>query len=50
MRPILEVDVKFLENKFVNGYREGGRILYMFPYDKDGKTMDIRDVDIWEEH
>ena len=33
MRPILEIDVQLLENEFVNGYREGDRVLYVSPYD-----------------
>jgi hypothetical protein len=39
-----------LENEFVNGSREGDRVLYVSPYDKDGNTMDIWDEDTWEEH
>jgi hypothetical protein len=50
VRPILAIDVQLLVNEFVNGYREGDRVLYVFPYDKDGNTMDIRDEDTWEEH
>jgi hypothetical protein len=46
----LEIDVQLLENKFVNGYREGDRLLYVSPYDKDGNTIDIRDKDTWEQH
>ena len=34
VRPVLEVDVQFLENEFINGYREGDRILYVSVYDK----------------
>jgi hypothetical protein len=45
VRPILEIDVQLLENEFVNGYKEGDRVLYVSPYDKDGNTMDIRDED-----
>lgn len=50
VRPILEIDVQLLENEFVNGYREGDRVLYVSPYDKDGNTMDIRDAETWGEH
>ena len=50
VRPILEIDVQLLENEFVNGYREGDRVLYVSPYDKDGNTIDIRDAYTWGEH
>ena len=51
VRPILEIDVQLLENEFVNGYREGDRVLYVSLYDKYyGNTMDIWDADTWEEH
>ena len=30
MRLILEIDVQLLENKFLNNYREGDSILYMY--------------------
>lgn len=29
LRPILEVDVQLLENEFINGYREGDKVLYV---------------------
>jgi hypothetical protein len=50
VRPILTIDVQLLENEFVNGYREGDRVLYVSSYDKDENTMDIRDEDTWGEH
>ena len=50
VRPILEIIVLFLGNEFVNGYREGDRILYVSLYDKDGGTINIRHVDTWGEH
>jgi hypothetical protein len=50
VRPILAIDVQLLENEFVNGYKEGDRVLYVSSYDKDGNTMDIRDEDTLEEH
>ena len=50
VRPILEINVHLLKNEFVNGYREGSKVLYVSPYDKDGNTMDIRDADTWREH
>ena len=45
VRPILEIDVQLLKNEFVNGYREGGRVLYVSSYDKNGNTMDIQYAD-----
>ena len=36
MRPILEVDVQLLENKFVNEYHEGVRVLYSSMMDDKG--------------
>lgn len=50
MRLILEIDLEFLKNEFINVYMKGDRILYISPYDKDGKTIDIRDTDTWREH
>jgi hypothetical protein len=50
VRLILEIDVQLLENEFVNGSREGDRVLYVSSYNKDGNTMDIWDEDTWEEH
>ena len=47
---ILRIVVQLLANEFVNGYREGDRVLYVSSYDKDGNTMDIRDADTWGEH
>ena len=46
VRPILAINVQLLENKFMNGYREGDRVPYISPYDIDGNTMAIRDKDI----
>ena len=34
----------------MNGSREGDRVLYVSPYDKDENTMDIWDEATWEEH
>lgn len=45
VRLILNVDVQLLENKFVNGYREDDRVLYVSHFYKDGNTMHIRDAD-----
>lgn len=33
VRFVLEVDVQFLENDFINGYREGDMVLYVSIYD-----------------
>ena len=30
VRPILKSDVQLLENEYLNGYREGDRVLYVF--------------------
>ena len=32
-RLVFEVDMKFLDSKFINGYREGDRVLYISIYD-----------------
>lgn len=45
IRPTLEIDVLFLENKFVNDYRENNRVLYVFSYDKDRSIMNIQNAD-----
>lgn len=50
VRPILKIDVQLLKNKFVNGYRKGGRVLYVSSYDKNGNIMDIWDANTWREH
>jgi hypothetical protein len=45
VRSIFEIDVQLLENEFVNDSREGDRVLYVSPYDKDENTMDIWNED-----
>ena len=50
VRSILEIDFEFLKNEFINVYMKGDKILYISPYNKDGKTIDIRDTDTWREH
>ena len=43
VRPINEVEVQCLENKFVMGYRDGDRAIYVSIYDNLGHS-----VDVWE--
>jgi hypothetical protein len=39
VRPILEFDVQLLENEFLNGYREGDRVLYVSIVNDRGKNL-----------
>lgn len=48
--PMLEVDVQIMESKFVNGFREGDIVLYVFPFDKDERSMDINGQETWGKH
>jgi hypothetical protein len=41
VRHVLEVDVQFLENEFINGYREGDKVLYVSVYDKKGNQFEL---------
>jgi hypothetical protein len=41
VRPVLEVDVQFLNNEFINGYREGDRVLYVSVYDQKGNQFEL---------
>lgn len=44
VKPILEVDVELLDNEFVNGCREGDKVLYVSSFDKNGTNMDNGNV------
>ena len=54
VRPIIEGDIQRLENEFVNGYCEGDRVLYVFPYNNFDRSLDISDAikgswsDLWK--
>lgn len=50
--PILEADVKKLENEFTRGYREGDRVLYVSLYDDGDKDLLVDDkiVTSWNSH
>jgi len=52
VRPILEIDVIKLENKFVNGYSEGDRVLCGLVFDSEGKMEDVTSLIIeeWDAH
>ncbi len=39
VRPILEFDVQLLENEFLNGYREGDRVLYVSIVNDRGESL-----------
>ena len=41
VRPINEVDVQRLENKFVTGYRDSDRVLYVAIYNDKAETLDV---------
>lgn len=41
VKPILEVDMRLLENKFKNGYRDGDMVLYMSPKDRVGESQNF---------
>ena len=41
VRHVLEVDVQLLESEFINGYREGDRILYVSVYDQKGNQSEL---------
>ena len=52
VRPINEVDVQCLENKFVNGYRDGDRVLYVALYNNRKDSLDISHdiMASWDDH
>ena len=39
VRPILKIDVQLLENEFINEYREGDCVLYVFIVNNCGKSL-----------
>jgi hypothetical protein len=41
VRPILKNDVQLLGNKFIDGYWAENKVLYMFPLDQNGNTINI---------
>ena len=48
VRPIIEQDVRKLENEFVKGYREGDRVLYVSLYGSSGKVSRVSEGDdVW---
>jgi len=50
--PIGKMDVQRLESEFMNGYRDGDRILYISSYNNFEKTMDVTEEEIakWSLH
>lgn len=50
VRSILEVDVQLLKNEFVNGYREGNKVLYISLYDNNGVLKNIYNAETWGEY
>lgn len=50
VRLILELGVQLLEIEFVNCYREGDKILYVFAFDKEGESFYIIGVKSWGKH
>ena len=38
------MDIHKLENEFVNGYCDSGRVLYVSIYDTEGKTDDVTNI------
>ena len=39
VRPVLEFDVQLLENKYLNNYREGDRVLYVSIVNDRGQSL-----------
>lgn len=49
VRPIIEQDVRKLENDFARGYREGDRVIYVSLYDKAQKTTPVTgSEEVWQ--
>lgn len=50
--PVLKVDVQSLENEFVNEYREGNMVLYVFIEDDKGRVEPTIEntCGSWDEH
>ncbi len=44
VRPLNEVEVQRLENEFINGYREGDRVLFVSPYNDLEQSQDVTEV------
>ena len=43
VRPISEVDVAWLQNEFVMGYRDGDRAMYVSPYNNLDEVLHVSD-------
>ena len=39
VRPFLKYDIQLFENEFLNGYREGDRVLYVSIVNNSGKRL-----------
>lgn len=52
VRPVGEMGVQHLEREFVNGYRDGDRVLYISMYNHEEQTADVTDAIIgeWSEY
>ncbi len=52
VRAVGELDVQKLESEFVNGYREGDRVLFISPYNNKEWTSDVTDDEVkrWGNH
>lgn len=52
VRPVGEIDVQRLESEFMNGYRDGDRVLYISPYNNLETTRDLTEEEIatWSPH
>jgi hypothetical protein len=52
VRAVGELDVQKLETEFVNGYREGDRVLFVSPFNNKEWTMDVtnRELEKWGSH
>lgn len=44
VRPVLEADVQKLQNKFVRGYKEGDRMMYVSLYNKNAKELLVDNI------
>ena len=41
MLPINKIDMQWLKNKFVNGYRNGDCVVYIAMYNNKNQSLDI---------
>ena len=50
VRPTLDFDVQLLENEFLNGYRGGDRVLYVFILNNRGEGLCVTEdkVNYWD--